>query len=189
MWSTQPSAALSCSALTRTQTTGPWTCFSCHSIFDKLSFLKIGPEIVRCTLQTIWHRVRKDSCIATAMLFKLPVNAAEAASASPLPSQEEEEKKEKKESINTSTSSMLNLALSGSMGNSWWQLSKVSKFRQSDSPFSQVSPSGDNNQASHDEFHSQSGADYGVGRIIAQYWPEINFYLEVLWRTYSTQLN
>lgn len=98
-------------------------------------------------------------------------------------------KKRKKESINTSTSSLLNLALSGSMGNSWWQLSKVSKFRQSDSPFSQVSPSGDNNQASHDEFHSQSSADYGVGRIIAQYWPEINFYLEVLWRTYSTQLN
>lgn len=96
-----------------------------------------------------------------------PVHVAKAASASSLPSQEEEKKKE---SINTSTSSLLNLALSGSIDNSWWQLSKVSEFRQSDSPFSQVSPTGDNNQASHDEFHSQSGADYGVGRIIAQYW-------------------
>lgn len=87
--------------------------------------------------------------------------------ASALPSQEEGRKKsiflKKRKSINTSTSSLLNLALSGSTDNSWWQLSKVSKFRQSDSPFSGVSPGGDNNQASHDEFHSTSGADYGSG--------------------------
>lgn len=44
-----------------------------------------------------------------------PVHVAKAASASSLPSQEEEKKKE---SINTSTSSLLNLALSGSIDNS-----------------------------------------------------------------------
>lgn len=113
---------------------------------------------------------QKRFIITAAMLSQHPEHVARAASA--LPSQEEWRKKRKKfggfffkkrKSINTSTSSLLNLALSGSIDNSSWQLSKVSKFRQSDSPFSRVSPGGDNNQASHDEFHSTSGADYGSG--------------------------
>lgn len=117
---------------------------------------------------------QKRFLFAAAMLPQLPKHVAKAVSTHYLVRSEEDKKKEKvpkkekekkknHESINTSTSSLLNLALSGSTDNSWWQLSKVSKFIQSDSPFSRVSPGRDNNQASHDDFHSMSGTDYGSG--------------------------
>lgn len=144
---------------------GPQGSFTQLSIFDKRSFLKKNPwNLPVCAVDNLtWGQ--KRYIITAAMLSQQLKHVAKAASV--LPSQEKWKKKvfffKKRKSINTSTSSVLNLALSGSTNNSWWQLSKVSKFRQSDSPFSRVSLGGDNNQASHDEFHSTSGADYGSG--------------------------
>lgn len=130
--------------------------------------LKSSPEIFQRVLQTIWHGVRKDSssllqCYLNpqSMWLKLPLLYPVRRSGGK--KEKKLEKKKKRESINPSSSCLLNLALSGSTDNSWWQLSKVSKFRQFDSPFSWVSPGGDNNQASHDEFHSTSGTDYRSG--------------------------